>query len=330
VRSKLQPALTVASLIAPLAAAPSPVALAAAQPVRTGGQPFACASPASLRPRPGTVSVSATLRFGGVQAIFRGVTASSPGVGLDGFRQPGLTVTAPGGRARSVPLRPPWGFSVVPGAVQLMSLTNGVAGSPFCVARFGSPSPEYAVLVGAYSGGAHCCTWVAAYVAAPRAVASTKPIWLEIGNPGVQLRAYQAKTLLVTADNSFAYTFDSYAGSGMPVRVMELRGDKFVSTTRAYPALVAADAHFWWVQYKHVSAPKGEEPNGGLGLLAAWAADECLLGRSANAWATVAQLERQGRLSGGTSPWPKGAAYVRALHSFLAKQGYCPEEVHRS
>jgi hypothetical protein len=69
----------------------------------------------------------------------------------------------------------------------------------------------------------------------------------------------------------------------------------------------------------------GSNSSDGLGLLAAWVGDECLLGRSSQAWATVDQLQSQGKLTGAAGGnWPTGAAYVSKLHQFLAGHGYCP------
>lgn len=283
---------------------------------------FRCASPASLYPKRPAAALKVTVAFAGVQVTFSAVPAKQPGTGTGSFRQPSLTIKARGAPLRRVAVSPPWGFSAVPGTVDLMPLTNGLNGSPLCVARFGGTSPETAVLVGTYSGGAHCCTWVEAVVALPARAASAKAVWQDIGNPGVELEDHSGQTLLVTADNSFAYAFDSYAGSGMPVRVLELRGHRFVDTTRSYPWLVRADARFWWAQYKQVSGPRGQEPGGGLGLLAPWVADECLLGNSSGAWATLESLQRLGRL-GGTPGWPRGSAYLKALRSFLVNTGYC-------
>jgi hypothetical protein len=61
----------------------------------------------------------------------------------------------------------------------------------------------------------------------------------------------------------------------------------------------------------------------GLGWLAAWAADECTLGQSAQVSATLTELESQGFLGGQPSGWPEGSAYVSSLRKFLAARGYC-------
>jgi hypothetical protein len=296
---------------------------------------FACARPAYAGPagehgRP----VKATVQLEGVSATF---TALSPRgqsfAGFESVRDPGLTVSVDGRPVRTMAVRPPFGFSTMSGVTTLQPLT-GKRSRQICLARFAgarpasagpaSAGPEVAVLVGTFSGGAHCCTWVYANVVAPPRAFLARPVWQNIGNPAVQLKAYAGTTLLVTEDNSFAYTFDSYAASGMPVRVLELREGEFLNTTRHHLAMVAANARFWWAQYRQVSGPKGFEPKGGLGILAPWVADECLLGHAETAWATVDRLQEQGDLAGGTAEWPKGAAYVHALRGFLVKQHYCP------
>lgn len=60
----------------------------------------------------------------------------------------------------------------------------------------------------------------------------------------------------------------------------------------------------------------------GLGILAPWVADECVLGQESSAWAVVNGLQAQHRL-GGDAGWPSGAAYVSALRAFLTQHGYC-------
>jgi hypothetical protein len=187
---------------------------------------------------------------------------------------------------------------------------------PLCVARFGGADPETAVLVGMYSGGAHCCTSIDAYVVRSNAV-STVPVERDFGNPGASLISSDGHAVIVTADNAFAYQFASYGGSGMPLMVIELRSGKFVVTTREHPGWVGVDAGFQWGSYI-------QSQNGlGLGWLAAWAADECTLDQAAQAWNTLDQLQAQGSLDSGPPGWPTGSAYVIQLRSFLSAHGYC-------
>ena len=122
--------------------------------------------------------------------------------------------------------------------------------------------------------------------------------------------------VIVTADNAFAYKFASYAESAMPIKVLQFTAGRFVDVTRQDLGLVSADASNWWKAFNT------NAPGTGLGQLAAWVADECVLGQSTNAWSTVDQFETNGRLT-GPAGWPEGAAYVQTLKTFLATQGYC-------
>src|SRR5437879_464600 len=59
------------------------------------------------------------------------------------------------------------------------------------------------------------------------------------------------------------------------------------------------------------------------GVLAAYVADQYLLGRPARGWALLRTALRRGELQRGVDPlWPVGRAYVRKLRSFLARTGY--------
>jgi hypothetical protein len=204
------------------------------------------------------------------------------------------------------------------------SSSPGAPNEPLCVADFGGSHPETAVLIGFFSMRAHCCTSVDAYVVTSAGV-RLPPVQQEIGNPGVDLRALRGHAVMVTADNSFAYAFTAYAFSGMPVRALELRGALFADTTKDYPALVAADAGVWWKYFEQAQAPNSQDPTHGTGALAPWVADECLLGNGHRAWATVARLNADGKLSGGSGGglWPTGTKFVKDLRTLLVAHGYC-------
>jgi hypothetical protein len=169
------------------------------------------------------------------------------------------------------------------------------------------------VLLGLFTGGAHCCFVTRAIALSSAGMAP--PVDEASGNPNASLSPDGQHAVLVTADNSFAYAFSSYAASGMPVKVLTFSGGKFVDVTTQHLDLVTRDAARWWTTFNGA-------PGNGLGVLAPWVADECTLGRVASAWTTVRQLQAQGRLS-GPAAWPQGAAYVQALKAFLAQHGYC-------
>ena len=177
----------------------------------------------------------------------------------------------------------------------------------------GDGRPE--VLLWLYSGGAHCCFSVRVFQVGGSTVRRSAHAF---GDPGARLRRIGGRLLFVTADDRFAYAFTSFAASGLPVQVLRWRQNRFVDVTRAHPGLVRADRDAWWRYAKPVLRQRDGDARG---LLAAWAADQCLLGRRAAARAELARLLRAGKLS-GPSEWPRGRAYVNALWKLLRRLGY--------
>ena len=88
-----------------------------------------------------------------------------------------------------------------------------------------------------------------------------------------------------------------------------------------FPKQIRRDAAAQWHYYeqsrrKHYNV---------RGLLAAWAADEYLLGRGATVWPTLERLGRRGELDcRDCFPRQSANAYLRALRRFLRKTGYLP------
>jgi len=208
------------------------------------------------------------------------------------------------------------------GDIQLQSLTNYESSNPtepLCVVGFhGGPVPT--VLLGFYSGGAHCCTIVRAYSESGGTWTSVDQ---PIGDPAVQVTRVNDTPAIVTADDSFAYEFTDYAASGLPVEVLTVDHGKFTDVTRQFPSVIRADATSWWTAFK-------KSPQDNLGVLAAWAADRCELGHQAQVMATLDSLQARHKLGPNVSVtqsqpfWPSGSGYVTALRTFLAKHGYCP------
>jgi hypothetical protein len=204
----------------------------------------------------------------------------------------------------------PWSIAPPPLHGATPSTTPNSDG--LCLAEFpGQNLPT--VVLGLSTGGAHCCTVVRAIT-----VSSTglSPVVDDaVGNPGVSLSSDGAHALIVTADNAFAYVFGSYAASGMPIKVVQFSRGAFVDVTRQHLDLVSEEAPSWMTTFD-------QNPGNGLGALAAWVADECLVGQGGPAWSTVNQLQSEGKLT-GPAGWPTGAAYVDALRTFLSPHGYC-------
>ena len=280
------------------------------------GPPFACGT---LDLTPGT-RTSATATLGSLTATLTGTVEAKPGISPD-LSSPLLTIresaTVLGALAVEAPALdtpPALAHVVIPWSIgPIKAGSPGDAPQPdLCVARFaGQDRPT--VLLGLSTGGAHCCTVVRAVPLT--ATGLGRSLEFRGGNAALGVAAAGDHAILVTANDAFAYQFSSFGGSGLPVQVLELRGNAFVDTTAEHPDLVRADATRMWDQF-------GSASDGGLGLLAPWVADQCLLGQGSQAWATVDRLQAQGKLAGQPN-WPSGAAFVGALHTFLAQHDYC-------
>jgi hypothetical protein len=267
------------------------------------------------------VSTSATL--GPLTVTLAGTTVTTPSEEPT-LSKPELTIAVSNGATfyePVVPLPPvgtavqaneviPWSIAPVPAdAASTPTMPNSDA---LCLAYF----PGYSLptlLLGLDTGGAHCCSVVRAITVSSTGLGPV--VDEDVGNPAASLSPDGGDAVIVTADNAFAYAFASYAGSGMPVKVLTFTQGSFVDVTKQHLDLVSSDASTWWSSFT-------SNPGQGLGELAAWVADECVLGQGTFAWTTIGTLQTQGKLSGPTG-WPTGAAYVAQLKTFLAQHGYC-------
>jgi hypothetical protein len=266
------------------------------------------------------VQTSAVL--GGLKAELSGTATTT--YGLAGVAGPTIRVFDHGRQVLSTRValyQEAPGSPLVPGDIERAaapapwSFLSPFSEQPLCIARFGGPRGDTAVLIAVYSGGAHCCTSLDAYVVSAGRVPA-KPLQRELADAGASLVTLGGHAVIATEDSAFAYEFASFGFSGLPLLTLEIRGGRFVTTTGAYPAWVGVDAGFQWGRFI-------QQTNMGLGWLAAWAADECTLGQSAQVSATLTELESQGFLGGQPSGWPEGSAYVSSLRKFLAARGYC-------
>jgi hypothetical protein len=234
-----------------------------------------------------------------------------------------LRVSGPQVGTARLALPPPGGAP----AVLPTSLTGDQLRQPLCLVRFAGAT-EPTVLVGFFTGGAHCCFVVRSF---SRSGGHWPSLDRDIGEVPPEVEQVDGTPAVVTADSAFAYRFTDYAGSGLPVEILVVRDGRFADVTRQHPGAVRADAARWWAAY-------GSEPANPLGALAAWTADECLVGHEASAFATLSSLAHQGRLVAAlTGPgdgagsatsttagsWPSGEAYVRDLRTFLTQHQYC-------
>jgi hypothetical protein len=173
-------------------------------------------------------------------------------------------------------------------------------------------TPE--LLLSLYTGGAHCCFVEQIFGFTP---ARPRTVEQNFGDPGMRLTTVDGQVLLRTADDSFAYAFTDFADSALPVQLLAYRDGRLVDVTRLHPTAVRADAARLWSAYLDAER-QGRDVRG---LLAAWAADQALLGHSAAAHTQLSRLAASGTLDVGAFG-SKGMGYVRALWRFLARQGY--------
>jgi hypothetical protein len=183
---------------------------------------------------------------------------------------------------------------------------------------------ELEVVVDTYTGGAHCClhSRVFRYLPTREAYAGTFHDW---GNGGYRLKNIdgQGPLELVSNDDRFAYAFTAFAASAFPVQLWRFDHGRLLDVTRDFPAQIERDATALWKLYEQVRDDR-RGPQDVRGVLAAWYADQCLLGRAADASARLETIRKRGEL--GPRPdfagWPQGSAYVRELRTFLRKLGY--------
>ena len=174
------------------------------------------------------------------------------------------------------------------------------------------------VVLNLYSGGAHCCTIVQVFSfdAAANAYVKTERVFGDPGARIVDLR-HDGRFEFLTADDAFAYRFTDYAASGLPIEILTFANGRFTDVTRSYPRLVAKDATLWLKAFKGMA--RAGYPDS-LGVIAAWAADEDLLGHSKLVSRYLAQQARAGHLN---APGAAGAAkFVARLQKFLRQRGY--------
>jgi hypothetical protein len=178
----------------------------------------------------------------------------------------------------------------------------------------GDGEPE--VVLDLYWGGAHCCWYsqVYRYVPATKHYAPLVHIW---GNFGYVLADldHDGRQEIVTRDDRFSYAFASFADSRWPVRILRYRDGRLTVDTTAYRSEIGRDANALW----HAAMnPKRKASN--QGIVAAWAADECMVGHEAVALKTIDRLSRSGKIHGERTR----VAYLKKLRSFLRRTGYLP------
>jgi len=178
----------------------------------------------------------------------------------------------------------------------------------------GDGEPE--VLLDVFTGGAHCCSasWLLRWTGA-----SYERSTRQWGNVGYRLSDVDDDGVpeFRSADDRFAYAFASYADSAFPVRVLSYRQGRFLDVTKRHKTLVRSDAKRWKREYR-----KRRSGLYFLGVLAAWTADQYVLGNKREAHRFLDAERRAGRLQSAFKAWKSGAAFIRQLKKRLRNWGY--------
>ena len=183
------------------------------------------------------------------------------------------------------------------------------------------PGERRDVVVDLYSGGAHCCTIVQVLTYHERRE-SYAEAEREFGDPSATLADldHDGRFEFLSADDTFAYAFTDYAASGLPVEVLAFNRGRFVDVTRRYPGLIRQDAERWLRAFTSQASQHYADT---VGVVAAWAADEELLGHAVAVQHFLTAQAAAGHLNSALSPdEPHGRAFVTALERFLRARGY--------
>jgi hypothetical protein len=180
--------------------------------------------------------------------------------------------------------------------------------------RFGVPD----VILGLYTGGAHCCFIDQVYRLDPSTnrFIKTEHDFLDAGAQIVDLNGDHNYEFLSADARLSNAGFTDFADSPAPLQIFSVSHYAFQDVTRTYPKRLKADAAKWLRAFhRHYG--------NGRGLIAAWAADQELLGRPGLVTSELAGALKAGHLRvpasfGGPSP----AKFVVQLQALLRRLGY--------
>jgi hypothetical protein len=176
------------------------------------------------------------------------------------------------------------------------------------------------VILSLFSGGANCCfiDQVFSLNAGKTTYVKTDHDFLYEG-AAIKRLAANGPPEFLSANGAFIGEFTDNADSGAPIQIWSFSAHRFRDVTRArYPNLIKADAARWLKLFKHPQVK-----NNTVGLIAAWAADEELLGQDKLVQSTLAFEAAKGDLRAPPGAMLKsGKPFIKALNRFLIKNGY--------
>lgn len=171
------------------------------------------------------------------------------------------------------------------------------------------------VLLDLYTGGAHCCVVTAFFRWDGSAYRRSVQYFGNYGYKVVDLD-HDGTPELSAYDERFAYAFGSYADSLSPPVIWHSQAGKLVDVTKRFPAVVKANAAMAFRLFTR--SKRRHDDIAARAVLAAWTADQCLLGQSKQAFARLEAARKAGDLGTATA----GARYITQLRAFLQRGGY--------
>jgi hypothetical protein len=176
---------------------------------------------------------------------------------------------------------------------------------------------ELEVVLGLFTGGANCCfiDQVFSYDSGAHTYVRSQHDFLNAGATLAKLGAH--RRVFRSGDSRITEAgFTDTADSGTPLQIWRFAKRRFTDVTRRYPTLIRADAAMWMRLFNH-------HLSNGVGLIAAWAADEDLLGHSAMVDTTLRSLAAQDKLRTPLGlPHDSETLFVTQLEKLLHKLGY--------
>lgn len=174
------------------------------------------------------------------------------------------------------------------------------------------------VVLDLFTGGAHCCSVAQVFTFDPGTNAYVKTEH-NFGDPGERIvdLNHDGHFEFVTADDAFAYAFTDFAASGLPIQILTFSARHFTDVTRHYPHLVAHDARRWMRIFRSLAKSHYRDS---VGVAAAWAADQELLGHRRLVDEFLSAQARAGHLNSAIGPG--GRKFIASLRRFLRRHGY--------
>jgi len=182
---------------------------------------------------------------------------------------------------------------------------------------------EPEVLVDLFTGGAHCCavSLILRWDAAANRYRSTFRYWGNYGRRLVDLD-HDGLPEFSAFDERFIYEYSAYVFSSAPIKIVAYRRGTFVDVTRRFPEQIKRNAALNLGYY--LKGRRTIRNTDVRSFVAAYVADEYLLGDPAQGKRVLDEALRRGDLGRGKSllGWPAGTAFVAKLMRDLKKWGY--------